>query len=363
MVGCCTISVAEQTGRRMGWEKRWHPLREEWVTITSHRNTRPWSGALAESTIDQVPEYLDTCYLCPGNQRISGARNPDYQDIFVFDNDHPSFSATAPDPEQAPGIYRSAPARGSCRVVCYSPKHNLTLAELPAEGVTAVLASWAAESRALFAQPEVESVLVFENKGEIVGVSNPHPHCQIYATNFVFDTIARECSAVAGYREEQGESLFEAITRTEIDDGRRVVAMNDHAVAFVPYFARFPYECFVVPRVNCQRLDEMERGALEEFAEVLRETLARLDNLWQMSFPYMLIVHQAPAGDHADYRCHIQIHPPLRGPGLQKFLAGVETGGGNFLNDASPEEKAAELREVPAVHYKHTTDAPGPAQT
>lgn len=340
----------------MTWERRWHPLREEWVTITSHRNTRPWSGASANPDRADMPEYRADCHLCPGNRRISGVVNDAYRSVFVFDNDHPAFSPSAPTRlEAAPGIYRNAPAQGVCRVMCYSPRHDMSLAELGKDGVRRVLECWADQSHALAARDDVEHVLIFENKGEIVGVSNPHPHCQIYASNFIFKAIDTELAAMRRFGAAHGDNLFRAIIETERADGRRIIAENDGAIAFVPYFARFPFEVYVAPARTCQYLFELDDEAMNALAAVLSETLTRYDNLWEMSFPYMLVVHQAPADgeSHRDYHCHIQIHPPLRGPDLQKFLAGVETGGGHFLNDTAPEDAAAALRSVATVHYRN----------
>jgi len=194
--------------------------------------------------------------------------------------------------------------------------------------------------------PESISVLVFENKGEVVGVSNPHPHCQIYATNFVFKTIELEAEA------QHGRSLFRQIIQAEEDDGRRLLVRRDQALSFIPYFARYPYETYVAPRETYASLADLSTEELSDFAAVLRETLIRLDNLWRMSFPYVMVLHQAPTDRaYPGFHFHIQIHPPLRKPGLLKYLAGPEIGGGNFLNDTAPEEKAAELQAVSNVHY------------
>ncbi|HKI73497.1 MAG TPA: galactose-1-phosphate uridylyltransferase [Pseudomonadales bacterium] len=339
----------------MTWERRWHPLREEWVTITSHRNTRPWSGASASQTVSDTPRYIEDCYLCPGNSRVSNATNPDYESVFVFDNDHPAFSMDAPGSLETPAApYRNAPARGICRVVCYAPRHDLTLAQMAPASVADVIDCWAEQTRDLYARTDIEHVLIFENKGDIVGVSNPHPHCQIYAADFTFKGIDVELAAMQRYRREHQASLFDAVIEAERHDGRRIIAENRHAIAFVPYFARFPYEVYIAPLAAHNTLAEMDRGETGEFAQVLHEALVRLDNLWQTSFPYMLVVHQSPVTHRApgSYHCHIQIHPPLRRPGLQKFLAGVETGGGHFLNDKSPEEAAADLQAVEPVHYR-----------
>jgi UDPglucose--hexose-1-phosphate uridylyltransferase len=196
--------------------------------------------------------------------------------------------------------------------------------------------------------------LMFENKGEVVGVSNPHPHCQIYATNFPFRTLEVEAAAASDHWTETRRSLVADIIAAEEADGRRVLASRNQAVSFVPYFARYPYETYIAPREPHAHLADLSRHELSDLADVLRETLIRLDNLWRMSFPYVMVLHQLPVGAPANgMHFHIQIHPPLRKPGLLKYLAGPEIGGGNFLNDTAPEAKAAELQAVPAVHYKH----------
>jgi UDPglucose--hexose-1-phosphate uridylyltransferase len=344
----------------MAWEQRWHPLRREWVIVSSHRNERPWHGERvtepprAAGSASPLPRYLADCYLCPGNTRSSGNRNAPYEGVYVFDNDHPCVAAAAPAPAQPVSrIYRSSRASGVSRVVCYSPRHDLTLAQLPHREVLALLRALQAQYRELGARDDVKHVLVFENKGEVVGVSNPHPHCQIYATNFVFKTIEQEAAAQAEhFAARGGRVLFQDIIEAEESDGRRILVRRGDAVSFIPYFARYPYETFVAPRETRASLADLTDAELDDFAAVLRETLLRLDNLWRMSFPYVMVLHQAPTGTPAPgFHFHVEIHPPLRKPGLLKYLAGPEVGGGNFLNDTAPEEKAAELQAVSSVHY------------
>ena len=351
--GLPTRSESGASGR---WEERWHPLREEWVIIAAHRNERPWRGdTLIRSPDESVPPYVADCYLCPGNERVHGHRNPNYDGIFVFDNDLPCVSAEAPLDVSAPsGPFRSRTAQGRARVVCYGPLHNTTLAELPVEQIRDLLSCWQQQYRELGALPEVNHVLVFENKGKVVGVSNPHPHGQIYATNFVFKTIEVEAAAAAHFWREQGRVLFEAIIAAEKADGCRVVAENDSAIVFVPYFARYAYETYVAPRQPHQSIADLSPGELTDLAAALKDILVRYDNLWQMSFPYVLVLHQAPTdGRAADgFHFHIELHPPLRSPNLLKYLAGPEIGGGSFLSDTSPEQKAAELRAQSTIHYK-----------
>jgi len=339
----------------MVWEERWHPLRREWVVISSHRDNRPWLGETLASESRALPAYVPTCYLCPGNERSSGARNADYSGVYVFDNDHPCVGPGAPaDLAPLPGIYEHRVASGMSRVVCFTPRHDLTLAELSHDEIADLLKALQRQYRELASREEVRCVLMFENKGEVVGVSNPHPHCQIYATNFVFKTIETEAEASAAHVAATGRALFQDIIAAEEEDGRRLIAGNDGALAFVPYFARYPYETYVAPRATRPSVADLTAQEISDLAGVLRETLIRLENLWCMPMPYVMVLHQAPTDgiDYTGFHFHIQIHPPLRRPGLLKYLAGPEIGGGNFLNDTAPEAKAAELRAVSAKHYR-----------
>jgi UDPglucose--hexose-1-phosphate uridylyltransferase len=341
----------------MTWEERWHPLREEWVIIAAHRQDRPWSGGTVTREEAKLPAYVPDCYLCPGNSRVSGAVNPHYEQTFVFDNDHPCVSPEAPSATQAHSeIYRSRPAQGIARVVCYSPKHNLTLAELTVDEIQQLLNVWREQYEELGRRPDINHVLIFENKGEVVGVSNPHPHCQIYATNFVFKTIETEARVSQRYLAETGRVLFQDIIAAEQLAGTRIIAENETAIAFLPYFARYAYEVFVAPKTTHPSLATLSGKEIRDFASVLKDVLVRFDNLWQMPFPYVMPLHQAPTdgGDYRSFHFHIEFHPPLRKPNLLKFLAGPEIGGGNFLSDTSPDQKAAELRAQSNVHYKQT---------
>jgi UDPglucose--hexose-1-phosphate uridylyltransferase len=345
------------------WEERWHPLREEWIIVAAHRQDRPWIGEQVRPRGAAVPPYDPDCYLCPGNLRISGLRNPPYDSTFVFDNDHPCVGPASPEPDApASEIYRTRPARGVARVVCYSPRHDLTLAQLEVSEVDRLLAVWQEQYRELGARPEVDHVLFFENKGEVVGVSNPHPHCQIYATNFVFKTIETEARASERHLRETGRVLFQQILDAERQDGRRVLVENDSAIAFVPHFARYAYETFVAPRATHDSLATLSDAERAGLAAVLHETVIRFDNLWEMPFPYVMALHQAPTDGrrHPGFHFHIEFHPPLRKPHLLKYLAGPEIGGGNFLSDTAPEAKAAELRAVSSTHYtRRELSAPG----
>ena len=338
------------------WEERWHPLREEWVIVAAHRQSRPWSGAEVAGQAPPPPAFDPDCYLCPGHARVGGARNPVYTGTFVFDNDHPCVGVSAPRDLAAPvGVYRNRPATGVARVVCYSPRHDVTLAELDVEGVDALLLTWQEQMRELAAHPDVRFVLIFENKGEVVGVSNPHPHCQIYATNFTFKYLETEIGAGRRHLDQTGRILFQDVLAAEAQDGRRIIARHGSAIAFVPYFARYAYETYVAPARSVATIDLLRDDERRDLATVLRDVVIRFDNLWRMPFPYVMALHQAPVKeDAAGFHFHIEFHPPLRRPHLLKYLAGPEIGGGNFLSDTSPEEKAAELIAAGGPHARST---------
>ena len=323
--------------------------------ISSHRDRRPWQGETVGDARALRVDYDPACYLCPGNARVSGERNPDYRGVFAFDNDHPCVGPNAPEPDWlAGGPYQVRRADGLSRVVCYSPRHDRSLAELPHNEIVALLEELQHQFRELSARREVRHVLMFENRGEVVGVSNPHPHCQIYATNFVFRTIELEAEASAEYLAANSRLLFQDIIATEEADGRRILESRGSALAFVPYFARYSYETFVAPRATYDNIAELSAPELDDLAAVLGQTLIRMDNLWRMPFPYVMAFHQAPVDGepHPGFHFHIEIHTPLRKPGLLKYLAGPEIGGGNFLNDTAPEDKAAELRATSTEHYR-----------
>ena len=341
------------------WEERWQPLREEWVIVAGHRQNRPWSGEAAPTIDTAVPHYDPNCYLCPSNQRVSGQRNPAYKTVYVFDNDHPCVGKLAPKQLSAPtGIYRNRPASGLARVICYSPRHNLTLAEVDLTEAENLVGVWQREYYDLSQRPEINHVLIFENKGEAVGVSNPHPHGQIYATNFVFKTIETEAKASQRHFSETKRPLFQDILTAELQDQTRIIAENETAVAFIPYFGRYAYEVYVAPKATRPSVADLTSTEVVDFAAMLQTVLIRFDNLWQMPFPYVMPLHNAPTdgGDYSQFHFHIEFHPPLRKPNLLKYLAGPEIGGGNFLSDTIPGEKVAELRALPTVHYKQTQD-------
>lgn len=357
-----TVQVSDPTSAKSGslkhiWEERWHPLREEWLIVAAHRQSRPWIGETITTTPIQPPVYLDDCYLCPGNTRISGQCNPTYNKVYVFDNDHPSVGEEAPTLLEPPPLpYHNRPATGVARVMCYSPRHDLTMPRLSLHNITNVIEVWQQQTVDLGNRAGINHILCFENKGEPVGVSNPHPHGQIYATNFVFKTMETELNAGNRYFAETGRVLFQDIIRAEQTDGRRILYEDDLVIAFVPYFARYAYEVYITPKRTVPHISKLIPAEVEALAKGLKDITVRMDNLWQQSFPYVMPLHQAPTdgSNYNNFHFFIGFLPPLRRPNLLKYLAGPEIGGGNFLSDTLPEAKAAELKAVSTVHYLET---------
>jgi UDPglucose--hexose-1-phosphate uridylyltransferase len=333
------------------WEQRWHPFREEWVLFTSHRGGRPWIGDIHPPRESALPAYDPGCALCPGNARLGGV-NPRYTGVYWFTNDLPCFSGEAR-PSEGDNFYRTRPASGTAEVVCYHPNHAKTFTDLSDDEAQNVVDLWAERYSRLGARPDVDHVLIFENKGALVGTSNPHPHCQIYAGNLVYGIIGREVASGRRFFQETGRLLGQAVFEREIA-GPRVVASNDSFLACVPWFARYAYEVFILPSRAAASLDELtatERGSL---GRMIRTVATCYDNLWRMSMPYVMAIHQAPTNgeDHTSFPFHIEFHPPLRRPDTLKYLAGPEIGGGAMTNESDPDEKAAELRGAVGIHYK-----------
>lgn len=330
------------------WHKRWHPLRETWVVYAGHRNNRPWTVSKQKAPDKKAHPHDSTCYLCAGNVRAGGHKNPDYTGIFIFDNDHPVLGLDAPVLEPGQGLYRSAPAWGKARVICYSPLHDETMAEMDLAKVIPIFKAWQDETKAIKAIAGMDNVLIFENKGEIVGVSNHHPHGQLYAGDFTFTLNKQYLEAAVRYHAAYGTYLFEDILENERKDGRRIIAENNQAIAFIPFFARYAYEVWVMPKKSHANLTSLSETELADLAEVYLTVLRKYDGLFNMSFPYVMSINQAPfhVGNSPHFRVHWQILPPLRQPDLRKFPAGPEIGVDTFMADTIPEEKAAELQAI-----------------
>lgn len=315
------------------------------MIVASHRQDRPWIGHVEEPESDRVPAYDAGCTFCPGNVRISGVRNPAYEGVLTFDNDHPCVGRDAPDVAAAPFPFRAGRAAGVARVICFHPRHDGSLASLGTGDVVRVLEACREQERSCQADPSIEHVLIFENRGEATGVSNPHPHGQLYATDFVMGAAATHARVASAHHRETGRSLLADVVDAEERDGRRVIASSGDVVAFVPYFARWAYEVLVVPRSPFGGIKDLDDVTMRDLAATLHEVLVRYDGLWGRPLPYVMTLHNSPLRASAPgFQFHVELQPPHRKPDLLKHLAGPEIGGGVFVADTSPEASAEELR-------------------
>jgi UDPglucose--hexose-1-phosphate uridylyltransferase len=294
-----------------------------------------------------MPE--DWCPFCPGSGRV-----PDNYDCYIYPNDFAAFSIPPPEPAiQGDDFYRVARSLGKCDVVLYSPDHNTSLPQLPLDHLVKLVRIWRKRFTELKAMAGIRYVLIFENKGAVIGVTMPHPHGQIYAFPFIPPRLRRELEAARAHQRAKRRCLFCDILKKERREGRRIVAENETFTAFVPFYARWPYEVHIFSRRHLGTLDQFRASEERGLAEILKWVTQKYDNLFQMSFPYMMLLHQAPTkGRFPYFHFHIEFYPPHRSKEKLKYLAGVETGGGTFLNDSLAEEKAAELRAVPPVRQE-----------
>jgi len=318
-------------------ELRWNPLLGEWVATATPRQERTF-----------LPP-ADFCPLCPTRPGGFPTEVPEQDyDIVVFENRFPSLKSEPSDPVvEATELYEVRPGQGICEVVLYTPHHSATLADEPVEQIYKLVRVWTDRFRALDALPFVEYVFIFENKGEAIGVTLHHPHGQIYAIPFIPPRVGRELEQSLAHHQKTGRCLVCDIVGDERRDARRIVSENESFLAVVPFFARYPYEVHIYPTRHLQALSDMGDGEQRDLAEMLKMILVAYDRLFDLSFPYMMVVHGRPSdGANYDYyHFHIEFYPPLRTATKLKYLAGSESGAGVFINDTLAEEKAAELRE------------------
>lgn len=326
--------------------RRFNPLTREWVLVSPQRTSRPWQGQTEELQMPPAMTYDPTCYLCPGNERAGGVRNPPYNSTFVFDNDFP---ALLPDPE--PGsisrdhIFVASTERGICRVVCFSPRHDLTIAAMSLEELGPVIEAWQEQTRTLLERPEIRYVQIFENRGAMMGASNPHPHCQIWSGENLPNELAKEDAAQADYSHSHGYCMLCHYLELE-RQSERVVCSNRSFSAIVPFWAVWPYETIIVGNNHVQRLDQLGPDESLDLADILRQTTARYDGLFGVSFPYTMGFHQEPKDGGDGWHLHAHFYPPLlRSATIRKFMVGYELLA-TPQRDITPEEAARRLRAV-----------------
>ncbi len=336
------------------WERRWHPLLQEWVILAATTANRPWSGAEVEKKEEKNPDFDPGCYLCPGVTRASGEKNPNYTKPFAFTNDFASFSMEAPDVHKNEVFEIAEPVHGTCRVICFSPKHNTTLAELNQQEIDDVFEIWHKEFMILSENEKIDNVLMFENKGKAIGVSNPHPHGQIYATGFVPKYVDMQRRSFAEYHRKHNSHLLLDLIDHELLKKDRIIEENEHFVVFIPYFARFVYETYIVPKRHVAQINDLTGEETEALSEIFKNTVVRFDNLFNISFPNITMHQNGPCDGKEDsdlFHYHIEFYPPMRDPDKLKYLAGFESGGGNIINPVKPDQAAGQMRDCDIIHY------------
>ncbi len=334
--------------------RRYNPLTGEWVLCSPHRTERPWRGQVEEEQPERLPEYDPGCYLCPGNARANGARNPAYTSTYVFDNDFPALLPAGEGGDcDVEGLLIARAEAGICRVICFSPRHDLTLARMEQSAVRQVVETWAGQAAELGGRPEIGHVQIFENRGAMMGCSNPHPHCQVWATAEVPTIPARKLASQAAYFASHGTDLLGDYLGLELRRGERLVCRNEHWTALVPFWAVWPYEAMVIPARRVADLPSLDEAEREALAEILRRLTTRYDNLFRTSFPYSMGWHARPTdgGEHPGWRLHAVYYPPLlRSATVRKFMVGYELCA-EPQRDITPEQAAARLREAGERHY------------
>lgn len=358
--------------------RRYNPLTDEWILVSPQRATRPWLGAVEKVAQQRRPEYDPQCYLCPGNTRANGIVNPPYTGVYVFDNDFPALlgienAESRIEKEDADAhsqslILDSQLETGVCRVICFSPRHDLTLAELQVEQIRAVVDTWVAQCEELGARDDIAYVQLFENKGEIMGASNPHPHGQLWATRHVPTEVAKETRGQLAYLKDQESRVRGQLNPSptpdlqpllldyldlERRDGSRLIFENAHFVCLTPFWAVWPFETMILPKRHVRRIVELKSDERDALADVLKRITTRYDNLFEVNFPYTMGVHQAPydGEPHDEWQMHLHFYPPLlRSATVKKFMVGYEMLA-QPQRDLTAEQAAERIRRLSEVRF------------
>ncbi len=343
------IDLKERPHRRL------NPLTNEWILVSPHRAKRPWQGQVEDIAEDDHPTYDPACYLCPGNGRAGGNQNPDYVATFVFDNDFPALLPdTEPGEDQSHSLFQSQAERGICRVICFSPRHDWTLAHMPAPDIRRVVDVWAEQTTDLSQREWMRYVQVFENKGEMMGCSNPHPHGQIWATERLPREVAKEALTQLRYFTQHSCTLLADLLEEEHRRAERLVYTNDYWTILVPFWAIWPFEVMLISHRPVQWISDLDNDERDALAAAISAITIRYDNLFKTSFPYSMGVHQAPvnSGDQSHWHLHAHFYPPLlRSAIVKKHMVGYEMLG-TPQRDITAESAAERLRQQSATRFR-----------
>ncbi|PIB36205.1 galactose-1-phosphate uridylyltransferase [Reichenbachiella sp. 5M10] len=333
--------------------RRLNVLTGEWVQVSPHRSKRPWQGQVEKLEQERRPEHDPNCYLCAGNERIGGERNPDYKDTFVFTNDFAALQGDIPSGGESTGLLQSKSERGLCKVICFSPRHDLTIPEMDVDGIEKVVELWVEQCKEIGAIDYINHIQIFENKGSVMGCSNPHPHGQIWAQESIPVEPMKKQFQQEKYRLDHKADLLEDYIQQELAAKERVLFENEYMVVLIPYWAVWPFEAMILPKRRMAQIIEMTAEERRAFAEAYQHLTIKYDNLFEMSFPYSAGIHQAPYDnrEHPEWHWHMSFYPPLlRSATVKKFMVGYEMFA-NPQRDITAEFAAQRLRDLPAVHY------------
>lgn len=333
--------------------KRLNVLTGEWVLVSPHRTKRPWQGKVEKAVQEQRPQYDPGCYLCPGNTRANGEVNPNYTKPHAFTNDFSALLENTPRQTLTEGLFVARSESGVCKVICFSPNHTLTLPLMSRQEIVQVIALWQKEYLELGSSPNINHVMIFENKGDVMGCSNPHPHGQIWAQESIPQEVQKKTNEQKKYWDQHNKSLLKTYINQEIKAKERIIFENKDFIAMVPYWAVWPYEVMIAPKKHYQNIAQLSDSERENFSGIIKVVTTKFDNLFMTSFPYSAGIHQSPTDgkNHKEWHFHMSFYPPLlRSATVKKFMVGYEMFA-NPQRDITPEQAAKTLKSLPDHHY------------
>jgi len=328
--------------------KRFNILTGEWVLVSPHRAKRPWQGQNEVVANEKRTSYDPNCYLCPGNTRINGKKNPEYNDVFVFTNDFAALQSNSPDFSLDNGLLQAESEQGICRVICFSPDHSKSLADMDVDAIDKVIKAWQQEYKTLGAHPNINYVQIFENKGAVMGCSNPHPHGQIWSQSTLPNEVQKKNTQQKNYFSENKTSLLGDYLNQELVANERIIYQNNHFLILTPFWAVWPFETMIAPKVMQKNISELSEQQSVDFADAISKITKAYDKLFQCSFPYSSGIHQAPTNskDNSHWHWHMSFYPPLlRSATVKKFMVGYEMFG-SPQRDITAEQAAESLRAL-----------------